>query len=278
MQASHPMSAYMIIGVLGDNRSLRAARDCMKLCLEPSRDFAADMAGRLALCRLQPAPLSAHHCQHLSPWTHPTDPAQAWPAHDPQTTPRIRCRVPFQLTADGDSGGRVREGREEGVQWDGGRRGKKTWWKVTEGTSERNLPHQLLFHGDFPFSQNRNLVPREWRKLVVGKGTKKEKRKLLSHSSLSSFSPPPLADKISFQVLLSMNQADGPDDYLMLPKETLPACVKPLTSSVKVTLPALCSHTPGREHGFMAQSILLRVIHCTQGRAAEGTCSRRALG
>ena len=107
---------------------------------------------------------------------------------------------------------------------------------------------------------------------------KKKERKLLSHSSLSSFSPPPLLDKISFQVLLSMNQADGPDDYLLLPKEMLPACVKPLTSSIKVTLPALCSHTPGREHGFMAQSILLRVIHYTQGRAAEGNCSRRALG
>ena len=75
-----------------------------------------------------------------------------------------------------------------------------------------------------------------------------------------------------------MNQADGPDEQLLLPKEALPACVKPLTSSTEVTLPALCSHTPGREHRFEDSSVLLRVVHCTQGRAAEGTCSRRTLG
>lgn len=70
---------------------------------------------------------------------------------------------------------------------------------------------------------------------MVVKEKKKKKLKQLSHRSLSSFSPPPW-DKISVQVLLSMNQADGPDDFLLLPKETLPACVKPLTLRSKVTL------------------------------------------
>ena len=66
----------------------------------------------------------------------------------------------------------------------------------------REIPHQLSFLGDFPFSQNRKLVPREQRKLVVVKKKKKKEKKketkLLSHSFLSSFSPPPLLDTISF--------------------------------------------------------------------------------
>lgn len=50
-----------------------------------------------------------------------------------------------------------------------------------------------------------------------------------------------------------MNQADDPDEYLLLPKET--AHVKPLTSRIKVTLLAPkrgCGafHTPDCEYSF----------------------------
>ena len=117
--------------------------------------------------------------------------------------------------------------------------------------------------------------------LWLSKKKKKERKRRRSYFPIA-FSPVSLPHhcwiQFHFQVLLSMNQADGPDEQLLLPKEALPACVKPLTSSTEVTLPALCSHTPGREHRFEDSSVLLRVVHCTQGRAAEGTCSRRTLG
>ena len=113
------------------------------------------------------------------------------------------------------------------------------------------------------------------------KKKKKERKRRRSYFPIA-FSPVSLPHhcwiQFHFQVLLSMNQADGPDEQLLLPKEALPACVKPLTSSTEVTLPALCSHTPGQEHRFEDSSVLLWVVHCTQGRAAEGTCSRRTLG
>lgn len=87
-------------------------KDC-KILLGTIR---AGKALRLGPRSLQPA----HHCQLLSPWAHPTDPSGAWPAHDPQVMPRIRCTVPYQLAADGNGGDGVRAGREEGVgRWGG---------------------------------------------------------------------------------------------------------------------------------------------------------------
>lgn len=50
-----------------------------------------------------------------------------------------------------------------------------------------------------------------------------------THPTLPLFPPLLPLNIISFQVLFSVKQANYPSDYLLLPEETLVACVKPLT-------------------------------------------------
>lgn len=71
--------------------------------------------------------------------------------------------------------------KEERYEWGGVGGEERDRWKATAGAREGKLPHQPSFLGDFPFSQNRNSVPRECRKLVVVK----EKKKKATFPSLS---------------------------------------------------------------------------------------------
>lgn len=101
---------------------------------------------------------------------------------------------------------------------------------------------------------------------MVVKGKKKEK--LLSHQSRSL--SPPLLDKISFQVLLTMNQADGPDEYLLLPKETV--CLR---ESITIQNQGHCACTQGKHWGFShtwLRTQLCRLGHCSAECPAIG-CS-----
>lgn len=75
-----------------------------------------------------------------------------------------------------------------------------------------------------------------------------------------------------------MNQADGPDEYLLLPKEKLLACVKPLTWSIKVALPVLCSQHLAESIASWPQASFYVLFIAARGKAEEGTYSRRAVG
>lgn len=72
-----------------------------------------------------------------------------------------------------------------------------------------------------------------------------EKNRTFPSLSLLFLSLPPLPDKISFQMLLRMNQADDPDEYLLLPKETLCLC-----EAINIKNQGHSACTQGRLWGF----------------------------
>lgn len=74
---------------------------------------------------------------------------------------------------------------------------------------------------------------------------KKKNNRTFPSLSLLFLPRPPLPDKISFQVLLRMNQADDPDEYLLLPKETLCLC-----ESINIKNQGHSACTQGRLWGF----------------------------
>lgn len=72
-----------------------------------------------------------------------------------------------------------------------------------------------------------------------------EKNRTFPSLSLLFLSLLPLPDKISFQMLLRMNQADDPDEYLLLPKETLCLC-----EAINIKNQGHSACTQGRLWGF----------------------------
>ena len=126
---------------LRNNRGLKAVKDCVKLCLGPSKDFAANLEGRagkvLRLLCIPPASPS----QHLSPWVNPPDPSGAQTAHDPQAMPGIRCESLFSWQLMGIAGmGSERADRKESSGVGVGGKERRNWWKATVDASERNPP------------------------------------------------------------------------------------------------------------------------------------------